>query len=126
MNSELITKQALKSLDSYFNHLSMTGYMSYDKVGKLLSLLMVDMFLNSEFRAYITEDDYKIIGDFFYCISGNCLIPYVQFMNNPTSLGTILPDPNRMNYFRNSEDQRLRYTEYSTNRFTESGTKFWD
>lgn len=125
MNSELITIQASDSLEMYFKHLEMTGYMRYDNTGKLLALLLVDLFLNSEFRAFISEDDYKTIGKFLYCITGNCLIPYVQFINTPAIMGTILPKFSGMPPFRNTETGRTRYTEHSDARVAEYRTKFW-
>lgn len=125
MNSGLITLQASESLEMYFKHLSMTGYMSYGKVHKLLGLLLLDLFLNSEFRALISEEDYNVLGKFLYCISGNCLIPYQQFLNDPAQISTVLPKFSGESPFRLTESQRMRYTEYSDARVTEYRTKYW-
>ena len=126
MNSSIITEQAFQSLESYFNHLTMTGYMSYGEVHNLLGFLLADMFINSEFRAFITEEDYGIIGRFLYCISGDCLIPYPQFLNEPAKIGTILPKNSGESPFRISEESSLRYAESSEARISEYRTKYWN
>lgn len=125
LNTELVSKQALESITNYYSHLKMTGYMKYSNVFKLFGLLITDLFLNSDFRAFISEDDYKIIGKFIQCITGNCLIPYIQFLNDPAEIGTILPKYSGQTPFRLTEASNIRYSESSDARVTEYKTKYW-
>lgn len=122
------TQQALDALMKYFVHLEQTGYMRYDTVAGILGLLLVDTFLNTDFNAFVTEEDYNVMASFLYCLYGsNCLIPYPQFCEEIPQFGTILPGPGGMQPYRATENDLLRFVEVGDNiRTTEYKTNYWD
>lgn len=126
MYSEVISQQALDSLNKYFKTLESTGYMSYRNVYDLLGLLLVDSFLNTELSEFVTEEDYNIISKFLYCIYGrSCLIPYPQFIREIPQMGTIIPNYAGLQPFRITESSVYRSTENNLPRQTEYKTEFW-
>lgn len=71
------------SLNKYFHTLSVLGYKSYEEVYKLLTLILIEEFVNSDFYGLITKEDYQHIERALYCLFGTtCLIPYPSFCNN--------------------------------------------
>ena len=122
------TQQALDTLNEYFANLGQTGYLRYDTVVKILGLLLVDSFLNTDLNTYVTEEDYNIMAKFLYCLYGsNCLMPYPQFYKEIPQLGTILPKPGGMQPYRGTEEDILRFTEQDSRvRATEYKTNYWD
>lgn len=122
------TQQALDALMEYFVHLEQTGYMRYDTVAGILGLLLVDTFLNTDFNAFVTEEDYSVMASFLYCLYGsNCLIPYSQFCKEIPQFGTILPGSEGMQPYRATENDLLRFVEVGDNiRTTEYKTNYWD
>lgn len=78
-----MVKVLFEALKRYFNQLTHTGYVSYNKVNKLLVLSIIyDVF--EIFKCDITSEDYAIIEKALVCLYGsNCLIPYPKYNNNP-------------------------------------------
>lgn len=75
------------SLKKYFTTLENTGYISNNKVNKLVAYSAINDILNTDFQGWITEKDYKIINRALYCLYGsNCLIPFPDYYskNNRT------------------------------------------
>lgn len=73
------------ALYKYFNALSSTGYVSYKDVDKILLLAIIQEYIYSDFRGYITEDDYRELEKFLYRIFGtSCLVPYPSYCNDYT------------------------------------------
>lgn len=127
MYSRVLTQQALDSLDQYFKILEQTGHLNNNAVNSLLSLLLVDDFLNTELNTFVTEEDYNIMALFLSCICGrNCLIPYIQFLDEVPQMGTILPQISNLQPFRITENKLYRNTEKGDPRQTEYRTKFWE
>lgn len=127
MYSRITSYEALDSLETYFKTLENTGYMRYDNVFSLLALLLVDDFLNTELSTYVSEEDYKTIGNFLYCLFGkNCLIPYPQFIKEIPQIGTILPHWGGVQPFRITEEGIYRNTQKGNPRLTEYRTELWD
>lgn len=84
-----ITKQALHSLDSYFNTLSQFGYKKQSDLDKLIILLFIEELLTEE-RVLITEEDYRDIDNALNCLYGSsCLIPYPLYINDDSLFGVI-------------------------------------
>ena len=126
MYSEHLAQQALASFDRYFSHLESTGYFRYDKVENFLGLLLADLFLNTEFSEFVTEDDYRTIENFLQCIYGrSCLTPYPEYLRQTPQIGSILPEWGGMSPFRISENSIYRTTESGDSRHTESRTEYW-
>lgn len=95
-------------------------------VESLLGLLLVDDFLNTDLNTFVTEDDYKLMASFLYCIYGrNCLVPYPQFVDEIPQMGTILPQNGGLQPFRITENTVYRTTEEGKSRHTEYRTEFW-
>ena len=72
-----------EAITRYFNALSSLGYISYNSVDKLLFLTVIQELIYKDFRALITEEDYRNVDKALYCIFGtSCLIPFPQFCSN--------------------------------------------
>lgn len=129
MKSTDVTSIALDGLTKYFSHIENTGYARKDDIQKLLGLCLVDMFLNTELSVFVTEDDYRTISDFLYCMYGtSCLIPYRQFLDQVGTIGKALPGWSGLQPGRITENIILRFTENTDPelRYTEAKTEFWD
>lgn len=75
-----VNNYLLNSLISYFNALSKLGYLSYNKVNKLIAALFITEILE---WAVITEEDYRDIENALTCLFGSsCLLPYPEFKKN--------------------------------------------
>lgn len=117
MNTDVLTKQALDGVQKYFKVLESTGYMKYGNVNTLLGLFLVDDFLNTDMNMFITEDDYRIMDKFLYCLYGHsCLLPYSVYTNRMNHLGGILPR-NSYDNTRVDEDKTLRHSEEGNVRY---------
>lgn len=128
MYSEKTTIQSLNALKEYFNTIEQTGYLKYSVVNGILGLILVDTFLNTDINVFVTEEDYKIMAKFLYCLYGtNCLIPYPQFYKEIPQVGSVVPDLNGFFSYRNTEEDLLRFIENKFNvRIAETGTKYWN
>lgn len=85
-----ITRQALHSVDNYFNTLSQFGYKEQSDIDKLLILLFVEELLTGEMRFFVTEEDYRSIDNALNCLYGSsCLIPYPQYISGNSLFGTM-------------------------------------
>lgn len=81
-----MVNQVYDAITRYFGHITNTGYMRQDNVNKLLLLDAVYNLLDNDFRALVSEDDYKLINDALYCLYGStCLIPFPDYYNNKAS-----------------------------------------
>lgn len=126
MYSKVVTQQAFDALELYFDILEQVGYMRSTSVERLLALLVVDDFLNTDINTFVSEEDYKLISSFLYCIYGrDCLTPYPQFVNEIPQMGTILPQNGGLQPFRVTEERVYRTTEEGQSRQTEYRTEFW-
>ena len=78
-----MVNQVYTAITKYFGHITNTGYMRQDNVNKLLLLITVYNLLDNDFRALVSEDDYKLINNALYCLYGStCLIPFPDYYNN--------------------------------------------
>ena len=78
-----MVNQVYTAITKYFGHITNTGYMRQDNVNKLLLLIAVYNLLDNDFRALVSEDDYKLINNALYCLYGStCLIPFPDYYNN--------------------------------------------
>ena len=69
------------ALDRYFHALELKGYMPNSDVYKVLLLSFYNDFISNDFRGYITEEDYSLIGKALDCLYGStCLIPYPDYL----------------------------------------------
>lgn len=104
-----VINQVSNSLKSYFNALTQFGYKKQADVDKLLAYIFIEELLTGEMRFFITEDDYRLIEKALNCLYGSsCLIPYPKYINEDSLFGhTLILNP------RSTEDNNLRYTEYS-------------
>lgn len=77
----------------YFNTLKYLGNINPLEGYKLLYLIGIKEFLDSDYSGFVTEKDYNEIVKSLYCIFGNsCIIPfpdYYQYKNNLMYKGTI-------------------------------------
>lgn len=120
MFADQILQTALDSLEQYFTILESTGYFNYDLVFRLVLLLMAEEWLNSQLNFYMTEKDYDTISKFVYCLIGNCLIPYPEYMQNIGVVGLPMFNSGRENRLRITEQDLLRHIESMGNlRLTE-------
>lgn len=118
MYSENLSELTFESLEGYFRHLSMTGYMKQSNVNGLLLLILIDDFLYTEMNAFVSEEDYNVMSKVLSCLfNRNCLIPWPEFLDHLPQIGSILPGIDRL---RISEDKILRSTEDENLRVTES------
>lgn len=111
MNVDVVSQLSLDSLDKYFSILESTGYLNYDLVYRLIMLLMAEEWLNSFLNFYITEESYNIISRFIYCLTGNCLIPYPEFIKDIAVVGKPVLMPGNGSHFRITEQDVLRFLE---------------
>lgn len=78
-----MVNQVYTAITKYFGHITNTGYMRQDNVNKLLLLIAVYNLLDNDFRALVSEDDYKLINNALYCLYGStCLISFPDYYNN--------------------------------------------
>lgn len=118
MYDDTMTIEAYEALQSYFSHLSKTGYMRYDNVFRLLAFLFVDELIHSYNKVEISECDYVIIENFLQCLYGTCLLPYPEFLHNLPQLDSD-SDPDILrevewDIVRQTEDGKLRVVEPNT------------
>lgn len=111
MNVDVVSQLSLDSLEKYFSILESTGYLNYDLVYRLIMLLMAEEWLNSFLNFYITEKSYNVISRFIYCLTGNCLIPYPEFIKDIAVVGKPVLMPGNGSYFRITEQDVLRFLE---------------
>lgn len=111
MNVDVVSQLSLDSLEKYFSILESTGYLNYDLVYRLIMLLMAEEWLNSFLNFYITEKSYNLISRFIYCLTGNCLIPYPEFIKDIAVVGKPVLMPGNGSYFRITEQDVLRFLE---------------
>lgn len=117
-----ITEISKVAVDRYFNTLALFGYKNYTDVYKLLTLLYIEELLTQQaYSGFISEEDYRVIMDALYCLTGStCLIPYPEFINNDSLIHETL-----RNYIpRVTQDSNLRYTEESNPRVSTDNTRF--
>lgn len=117
-----ITEISKVAVDRYFNTLALFGYKNYTDVYKLLALLYIEELLTQQaYSGFISEEDYRVIMDALYCLTGStCLIPYPEFINNDSLIHETL-----RNYIpRVIQDSNLRYTEESNPRVSTDNTRF--
>ena len=117
-----ITEISKVAVDRYFNTLALFGYKNYTDVYKLLALLYIEELLTQQaYSGFISEEDYRVIMDALYCLTGStCLIPYPEFINNDSLIHETL-----RNYIpRVTQDSNLRYTEESNPRVSTDNTRF--
>ena len=106
-----ITKLVSKSIDSYFQSLSVLGYRKQTDVDALIIYSFIEELLTGPMRVFITEDDYKAIGAALNCLQGTCLIPYQQYQ------GSSLFGDFEVTAPRITEDNNIRVTEDNITRF---------
>lgn len=64
-----------KSIQRYFDLLQYTGYVPYNEVYDLLSLVVIEEFINESFQDLISEDDLKLLQTYLSTLFNNtCLI----------------------------------------------------
>lgn len=81
-----MVNQVYTAIIKYFGHITNTGYMRQDNVNKLLLLIAVYNLLDNDFRAWVSEDDYKLINNALYCLYGStCFIPFPDYYNNKSN-----------------------------------------
>lgn len=69
------------ALDRYFHALELKGYMPYKDMQRLLILVFYKDFVFHDYRARISEDDYRMIERALDCLYGStCLIPYPDYL----------------------------------------------
>lgn len=117
-----ITEISKEAVDRYFNALALFGYKDYTDVYKLLALLHIEELLTQQaYSGFVSEEDYRVIMDALYCLTGGtCLIPYPEFINNDSLIHETL-----RNYIpRVTQDSNLRYTEESNPRLSTDNIRF--
>lgn len=117
-----ITEISKVAVDRYFNTLALFGYKNYTDVYKLLALLYIEELLTQQaYSGFISEEDYRIIMNALYCLTGStCLIPYPEFINNDSLIHDTL-----RNYIpRITQDSNLRYTETFEPRVSTDDVRF--
>lgn len=120
MFSKVIGEYSSEALERYFKHLENTGYEKDRNVMRLIALSFVESLLNSEMNAFISEENYKLISDFLYCMFGSsCLLPYPAFIEEIPVLGTIIPDMYGITEVRLTEDDLVRFLEKGNVRLME-------
>ena len=83
-----LVKFTKESLIRYFTALSQFGYKSYCDVGKLLTLIFLQEYLQ-KYQEYITEADYNEVSKAMECLYGtSCLIPYQYYQTNKATFNT--------------------------------------
>lgn len=110
---EEILKISEEALNRYFITLSQFGYRKYSDVDRLLVLLFLEETLSHDFLGFITEEDYRIITNSFYCLAGsNCMIDFPTFSNYDSLVHKtkvpLIPRIAEDNTLRISEGELLR------------------
>lgn len=101
-------KMSEEALTRYFTTLSKFGYKKYSDVDKVLVFLFIEELLTGELSYYITEDDYKHIINFLYCLLGStCLIDFPVFED----YSNLIHPVNKPFVPRTAEDSILRSTQ---------------
>ena len=69
------------SLTHYFSVLKKTGYYKYSDVLKLVVLMFYNDFVYTDYRGFLSKDDYRLIERALNCLFGStCLIPYPDYL----------------------------------------------
>ena len=80
-----MVNQVYTAITKYFGHITNTGYMRQDNVNKLLLLIAVYNLLDNDFRALVSEDDYKLINNALYCLYGSTCLSRLPAASTITS-----------------------------------------
>ena len=120
MFSKVIEQYSSDMLERYFKHLENTGYEKDGSVMKILSLCFIESILNTDMNMFVSEEDYRLISKFLYCIFGSsCLLPYPVFIGETPVLGTIIPNLYGQTEVRLTEDDLIRFLEEGKTRLME-------
>ena len=69
------------SLTHYFSVLKKTGYYKYSDVLKLVVLMFYNDFVYTDYRGFLSKDNYRLIERALNCLFGStCLIPYPDYL----------------------------------------------
>ena len=101
-----LTTDVLTSIERYFNTLTNTGYLPDYKVNQLIAYIIMEEILYGPLRFFVNDKDYKSISNALNCLSGNCMIPYPDYLNSFTPV----TEPT-YNEYRITEEGILRSTE---------------
>lgn len=70
------------ALSKYFTTLEKVGYTPYEEVTKLLVLSFYKNLVYSDFKGYLSEEDYHLVEQALDCFYGSsCLIPYPNYLS---------------------------------------------
>lgn len=106
-----LTTDVLASIERYFNTLTNTGYLPDYSVDRLIVFIILEEILYGPLRFFVTEKDYRSISNALNCISGNCMIPYPDYLNSFTPITTPTYNEYRITEtgtLRSTEDNELR------------------
>ena len=108
---------AKKYLDSYFNMMSVTGYIKHPLVERYLAFLFLVDFAERVY-SLLTNEDYNKINAALMCIFGKgfCLLPYETMrqgltIGDPVYMGTFNIRVTEEMKWRESENERFRLAE---------------
>lgn len=74
-----LADDVLASVERYFNVLPLTGYISYDKVDRLVAYMFLEEILYGPFAVFVNEEDYRTISLALDCLYGTCMIPFPDY-----------------------------------------------
>ena len=106
-----LTNEVYSSVNKYFQTLSHIGYKPDEEVNKLLIFIFIEELLYGPLSQFITEEDYKIIGNSIYCLYGSCMIPFPDYKKEPDSVINRMFEEYRItetSELRNTESHKLR------------------
>lgn len=65
------------SLYTYFNTLKNYGYKSYNSALNILFYILLDKYMNKDFKHLVSGKDRKILDEYLECLYGSdCMFPY--------------------------------------------------
>lgn len=99
----------LEIMGSYYNALEKLGYMSWEKIKKLLVLLFYRDFVFNDYHGLLSKEDYHLIEKALDCLYGStCLIPYPDYLKmGKLHIGEITELAQRIKNLENTEVLKL-------------------
>lgn len=86
----IITNTIIEPLNKYFSTLNKLGCYNYDDTHKLIIISFLEELLTQSWCAFITDKDYNVIINAFYCLINNSEL--VDFPSYPSYNSLIRKD----------------------------------
>lgn len=110
-----LNDELLKSIKTYFNALSTSGYVKYTEVNKLIVALFLNEILDGIFDVTLNNKDFRAITDALNCLYGySCILPFPRLNREVSTripLNPLYPRITEQSVFRQTEQNKVRTIE---------------